>query len=159
MANNNIPISDLAYIAGFIDGEGCLHISKRKPGRNRKTMSYAIKILISNTKISILKWIQSLFEGSLHKLPHRELNRANAYQLQFNVKDSYKLLSLIYPYLKLKKTQADILLKFLELRKSFPKKGAIDEKGGSLPSCNKYLELQEQYYQDIKTLNMRGINA
>ena len=159
MVNNNIPMIDLAYIAGFIDGEGCLHIYKLKIGGNRKTISYGTKIVISNTKLPILEWIQSLFGGFIQKVLRSNENEkwADSYLLHIQTKDSYKLLSLVYPYLKLKKSQADIFFKFLKLRESFSTR--TNPNGvGTLPSCNEYLELQEKYYQDNKRLNMRGIN-
>lgn len=148
------PEENLAYIAGFIDGEGCLHIGKRKSGGIHKTNGYFIKITISNTNLSILEWIKSIYGGHIQKIKKGGKCK-DGYQLHFNTQCAINLLDDIQPYLRIKIEQANILREFSELRKVFPKRSLITGQG-SLPSSSEYLGLQEKCYQKNKELNKRG---
>jgi hypothetical protein len=148
---------NLIYIAGFIDGEGCLTINKRKISRNQKNDFYSIRIIISNTNLDILEWICSIVGGSIHKtINENELKRKQGYALCLNVKDAINLLKNISPFLKVKNLQANYLLRFVELKKSFSRKRS-NGRYGTLKSSDEYMKLQEEIYRKIRKLNQRGV--
>ena len=104
MANLNIH-----YIAGFFDGEGC--ISGQMQG---------IRIIITNTNLQILKDINHYFGfGKItNKLrTSKDVYRKPCYQWICWSKDAEQFLKIIYPYLRQKKTQAKLALRFCDTYK------------------------------------------
>lgn len=57
-----IKSTDLAYAAGYIDGDGCISIGKYK-SENR--IRFRHLIIINSTEIENLQWFQQIFGGSL----------------------------------------------------------------------------------------------
>ena len=153
-----ITPEELAYIAGFIDGEGCLHIGKCRRTHPHKTTEYHAKILITNTCPDVLVWIQSLFGGYLHKTVDRGTGRRDCYNLHLSRAAAEELIDQVYPYLRMKAGQANCLRLFWALRKKFayPKHPGVN---GSRPSSKEYLDLQEACYRQNKALNKRGVDA
>lgn len=58
----------LAYAAGIIDGEGCIHVNKRKPNtiNRQKNMLYIPKLTVRMTHEPTVKFLQTLFGGSVY---------------------------------------------------------------------------------------------
>lgn len=146
---------DLGYIAGFVDGEGCITITKSPAKNSRKSPQYSIVMAIANTKVQALEWIRVTtgLRGCLARTDKGSEKWAIGYQLHYCPKDTLALLSMIYPALKLKKPQADIVMKFAAMRKANPKIGTGN---GTLPLEPAFIEAEERYYQEIRALNKRG---
>jgi len=104
---------EAAYLAGFFDGEGfiCLryYIGKRMP------KGIKLECGLVNTNLEILVETQTAFGGNISPM-NRGVFRQNrpCYQLQFAAKQSYLFLKTLYPYLKLKRVEADIAFSFQE---------------------------------------------
>jgi len=117
---NKISKKDLSYIAGIIDGEGCIKIYKVNAEKiNRPNNRYCLNIQVSMTTKVIVKFLYDLFGGYLY------LDKINTYKHP-NWKDRQRwiiqnqkckeFLYLILPYLKLKNKQAKLALKFLDIK-------------------------------------------
>lgn len=96
---------DIAYIAGFFDGEGSIFISK-----SRK--QYFLTVSISNTDKSVLESIQRIMGGSLSKSPDKRENCSHLFRLRLYCDEAKKFLEKILPYLKIKKEQAKLSIEF-----------------------------------------------
>lgn len=93
---------DLVYMAGIIDGEGCITSSGvNSRGNGRVWMS------IVNTDMRLMSWIQSTFGGSICERKHQP-GRKIAYQWTLTGVKQQELLGQIIPYLKLKRGQASL---------------------------------------------------
>ena len=99
--NNN----DVAYIAGFFDGEGSIFISKSKK-------QYYLGITISNTNLSVLESIQRVMGGEISKSPDNRENRLQLFRLRLYSSEAKKFLERLLPYLKIKKEQARLAIEF-----------------------------------------------
>lgn len=98
---------DLGYIAAMIDGEGSICITKCKKG-------LVSTLSISNNDRDMLSWIQSVL-GRGHIYKHTK--RGNlCFQIARN-SDQIALLEVLMPYLKVKRRQAELALKFLRARR------------------------------------------
>lgn len=53
---------DLIWLAGFIDGEGCVSWIKSKGRPSRR-----FEIRIANTNLSVMEWIHQCFGGYLYE--------------------------------------------------------------------------------------------
>jgi len=58
---------ELAYTAGFFDGEGTIVIGKREPAKKRreKSSSYYLHVSLANTNKNIMEWLTRQFGGSI----------------------------------------------------------------------------------------------
>lgn len=108
----NLNNEDLAYIAGFFDGEGSVTIHENwRPSPRGKSPNHTLQVSIGNTDASVLIWVHSMFGGSLttrkprpgHRIVTQWIIRSNG---------AAKFLATIRPFLRMKTKQADIALTF-----------------------------------------------
>lgn len=63
--------NDISYLAGIIDGEGCISIT-----HNKKRKSYRLRISITSTDKILLDWVQERYGGYTYErkkqLPHHK---------------------------------------------------------------------------------------
>lgn len=97
--------TDIAYLAAFLDGEGCINISSRMAAKGKRT-SYRLELVLSNNCRPALSHLSGLFGGSIHEV------RPAHYQLRFGAQDTDRILTLCLPYLLIKGKQARIALDF-----------------------------------------------
>lgn len=137
---------EAAYIAGIIDGEGT--ISLTRVTRKESVMGYRIQayLSISNTSIRLLERVREMcgngrLIGSYNKtLPHQKAG----YVLKFSANQIRHILPQIRPYLILKTEQADVVCEFLRITK-----------GGRHLGPGAYARV-EQFYLATKALNKKG---
>lgn len=96
--------TDLAYLAGIIDGEGTISasIGKTSNGLNKY-------LCVFNTNFALISWIMSRFGGTLHSRTRSDKWKTE-HQIKWSPKDACIILELVLPYLVIKKEQAEILL-------------------------------------------------
>lgn len=108
--------TDWAYLAGIIDGEGTITIlSSKRKGHNLILLPL---IAVSSKNTSLMEWLQRIFQVrwsirngvSGFGAPRGLQTRITAYPVVKWVLEN------IYPYLIIKKKQAQLLLEFLRLR-------------------------------------------
>jgi len=100
--------TEKAYIAGFVDGEGCIQLQKKKvPGQ------YCLRFRITQTDKPILDWIQLCTgHGTVRRWSLQSERHKERYEWYCGGEKALEILYAIYPYLKLKKLQAEIAFKF-----------------------------------------------
>ena len=114
---------ELGYIAGMLDGEGCISIMRRKQkrsyGRGVYT-DYSIHVTVATgTVMPTLQWIQARTGGTIYTQKMRG-NRKDGHRLTIYKRDeALKFLRIISPYLLTKKVQAEVAMEFLGLCSSF----------------------------------------
>jgi len=120
-----------AYVAGIVDGEGSICLSKLKEKANRSGVTYRPYIAIYNTHLQTLQKIQKFIDqgGSLYKIKHSSKLNSNKqnYILKYSNKNAKFLLDKILPYLSMKKQQGELLLKYFELEASRANYSNYDE--------------------------------
>ena len=132
--------TDLAYIAGMLDGEGYIGINK-KVMTSRKSPRYDTKVCITNTHKRALDWIQSkLGAGVIYetKQKNNPLAKNRCFVWSCSNKEAIRVLKLLHPYLHIKKLKAETLISFGEFagRSAFYK-----------PVPDEVNEKRESYYQ------------
>lgn len=114
------------WLAGFIDGEGCIEIHRhRKKYNNKYYFVQFPRVIIANCNKETMKYIHKLmdYKGSFYS-QEQKINWKILYRLSFVKQNAIQLIRLIYPYLKIKKEQAKICLlwnKTIKNRKPFAK--------------------------------------
>lgn len=100
--------TDIAYIAGFFDGEGCIRIKKASQGGS----SYYIWVAITNSNKSILEFVKTIFDGQIRKA-ERTPNK-DIYHFLITSAEAIDMLEVLLSFLKEKKEQAELAIYFHE---------------------------------------------
>lgn len=136
---------DLAYVAGLFDGEGCINL---RPRSNTKKQTYELQVTLVSTNEWITQQLKFSFGGNVYYTPENfERNWKASWRWLTQAQNALRFLELVYPYLKLKKPQAEIAIKF-QKHKRRNAGGRFDES---------YFSLDEELYQAMKRLNKRGV--
>lgn len=116
---------DWAYLAGLFDGEGCLKVSwARSLEKKKRSVTWSLTLDICNTYYPVIEWVQSVFGGSIYSQERRGKESGHRRRFHWSIWDSSRvsnLLSGMLPYLKIKKHQSEIAIKFLATKR--PKVG------------------------------------
>lgn len=107
----------LIWLAGFIDGDGSIHIGVREQ-QTSGTSYIAIRPVLNVTQHIDCKWIcdhikEELGIGDVY-VANRNNASAKATWQTLRIDDMIKVLELISPYLRLKKRQAEMALPVLK---------------------------------------------
>jgi len=125
---------EVAYIAGFFDGEGCVEI---QTGVGRGRLGCALRIDINNVFPESLRLCQRIFGGKI-RLAKRTGNRSDIHRWQLNGKKAEAFLGVILPYLILKKEEATLGISFCAYRGTrSPQRGILAEQVKALKSRNR----------------------
>jgi hypothetical protein len=102
----------LAYIAGIIDGEASIGITKRKV-KSKKGYSYCLDVQLPNTNPWLPQWLKMNYGGTV--CPRRKispLSKLPQWKWAISGKRAADFLQLILPYLQLKYPQAELAISF-----------------------------------------------
>ena len=144
------------WLAGFIDGEGCieLYYSKEKR-RNKIYPTIYPRIIIANTNKKVIDYIYILFTKNCgYYIQKQNKNWKPCYKITFIRQKALTLLKIIHPYLKVKKDQAKLCLDFYQTIKKKQK----HRKSGQYRKMNQQtVKKRLILYNKCKLLNKRGI--
>ena len=141
-----------SYIAGLVDGEGCIGVYKRNYYKENWSPRYSAYVAITNTNYAVLDWVQSLYGGSLSKKKRYYKIHKQGYVLQIRDSELKVFLKDILPYLRIKERQAKLVIKFWEHIKFF--KGDYGRLAQKL--TKEELKKRDKYYKQSLALNSRS---
>ena len=108
-----VPSHEVAYTAGFFDGEGCVNIARYlKRGRPY----HCLAIIFTNTDFQVLDWLHQRWGGYLTKPTQDSPRHRPVRNLRFSAGPALPLLRAMLPYLIIKKSQVEIALEFIDSR-------------------------------------------
>lgn len=122
-----IELTNLAYTAGYIDGDGCFHLGKEV---RKGKVKYSAKLIISSVNPCILNWLKSIFVGSVRKVKRRKMPKGHKDQYHFIFENkSFKKIPniLINQLLVEKRFEGALFMSFLHSRSKEDKELCIDE--------------------------------
>ena len=113
-----ISQTDIAYLAGLFDGEGCVTCKQRKtkrPDRGGKVYNqWYIRCEINMTDRAIIKWLhETLGFGSFYKKPPsaKQLGRQMQYRWCCSYRDALKFANLLLPHARVKRKKLQQIIK------------------------------------------------
>lgn len=144
-----IDVEVLAWVAGFIDGEGCVSIYKQRSKSTRLGYIYVGAIDVVNTDIRGLYKLHELFGGSVHKRREVRASDAPVYVWRVANRAAARVAEAILPYLVMKQEQAKLLIAL-----------ATDKRGttASHTLSKSALEWRANLYQLSRIFNAKGKN-
>lgn len=130
-----MSLSERAYLAGIVDGEGTIGIYSRRIGRSMP----ALFVKVSNTSIALINWLQFKVGGSISSPQlSRHPNGKPVYVWRSGGVLAFKITRSILPLLVVKDRQARLALEFMKRRWESA-------------------EIADSYCAKMKALNKRGI--
>jgi len=111
--------TDLAYIAGIIDGEGCITINVTKNDSFRsRSIQHILKVIVRMVEEEAIIFLRNKFGGSISIQKPSKGRIRFVYQWTLCGKYASSFLAKILPYLKVKANQAKVGINF---QAGFPK--------------------------------------
>lgn len=147
---NTLRETEWAYLAGLIDGEGCLFISKQQ-FKQCVYPSYRAHLIVGMTNKSVIDYIHSLVDaGNVYFTKSKSEKYMHKYRWEVTANvDISKILNNILPFLIVKKAEAETMLDFVSSDFTF-KKGP----GRSRPIS--IVKAQDGFYRRLMDLKTSG---
>jgi hypothetical protein len=112
--------TDLAYAAGIMDGEGSIGIARHKSKSCKRGYTLELNVQVTSSDEWLCQWLKFSFGGSLS---HSINNAGNPmWHWIIVARQASEFLKLIKSYLKLKKPEADLAIKFQDAKRHRPSK-------------------------------------
>lgn len=140
--------NDLAWIAGFFDGEGCIVIRLGVKSNHYNHMVY-VGIGQVEKGSFLLQQLYKVFGGSICFHKSKNNKHGNKYSWGIGAQKAIKFLLTIYPYLRLKKQHALLAVELHETG---------DYRGTKMQIPLEIYCLRETIAEEIRYLNKRGSN-
>lgn len=142
---------NIAYLAGLIDGEGCITIYRHKISECRDDhFAYRIVVQIGMVHKPLVKMLHKEFGGSYGEKKPRDLTRRPYAVWGVRGQRCIDLLHKCLPYLVAKKAEAEFAIKFWEDKFVHPHGGRM--KGFSGPDREALKAKREWYRQTLKEM-------
>ena len=153
----------LAWLAGIIDGEGCISVYySQKPRRHRDGhLERRLEpfVTITNTNEWIIREVQDIakligVEWNVQlSVDRKKPDRKPCWTISFKASiRAAKLLMAVMPYLVGKKRQAELVLELIKHRRNIIKFGHLARRHGHSLLDDKSIRLAE----DVRNLNAKG---
>jgi len=109
--------TDLAYVAGLIDGEGCVHLCATK-----NTYRARVTVGMTEPALPLLTQLHDEWGGSLTRSRPATTKWSAAWVWTLTGVDAATLLNEVRPYLRMKSEQARLALEVEHVRASLPRR-------------------------------------
>lgn len=139
--NDQRPESFIKWLAGFIDGDGSIYLSKISRG------SHCLMLGISQSSIKVLEVILKHYPGGAIYPGRKRPNQKQQYYLRYTGMLSIKILTDLSPYLIVKKTKVDDAIEYIQYinsPNSTIRKKQLIEKMTNYPN---YIQQLDEVYQ------------
>lgn len=148
-----ISKTDLAWAAGFLDGEGCFHIRRPKPSKWRgsdkvQKWGYNVLVAASSCDYEPIKKLERMFGGATIYYTSKKQHQRPVYHWKMFANDSRKAIPLLLPYLVLKRKRAMLVAQLLA------RMGVKRNRPGGL-SQNEHA-IRNRIVERLKVMNRRG---
>lgn len=141
-----------SYIAGIIDGEGSIGLQKNKKSECVNGINYVPRLRIGMIDKEFIEWLKNSFGGWIY---HRKQNGNNkdSYTWQVEGKVMKEIIKKVYPYLRIKKKHAEIIMKFWKTKEYVV-----------IPKSHKELKpeirvMRDNLYQQLIKIQIKGKNV
>ena len=145
-------VEKYAYAAGLFDGEGCVRIAKSQAKKKAKSPQYSLIVKVTQKDGRVMDWLKGNWGGTvliMHKTNNQDENFRYDWFLNHN--NAAKFLKDILPFLKIKKEQTQLALRFQGRLTKSRYKAPEDQKLFAKLSDHE-IEIRESMFQEISRL-------
>ena len=139
--------TDWAYLAGIVDGEGCIDFRVDKGGHTTP------RLQVVTTDERLYVWLQKRLHGSVSKRPKYNLKWKQSWVWTRTGRSACDIVQTIRPYLVLKREQADVMADWMQ------RTNLKQNTGGrwQMASSDRQDGLNAVAVTKIRDLNRRGV--
>lgn len=147
----------LAWLAGLIDGEGCISLTRRRPQRKNRALAYNYRLILKVTMCHLPTVQRCRDLTGLGSIQTQQLQRehfSKAYTWFCNAGDAGMVIEALLPWFVTKRDEALAALDFLNL--------PLSERGGSGGSAEVGSELEQrrsESWEKLRSLKSRNQSA
>jgi len=139
----------LSYLAGFFDGEGSVMVDRRKgrPERVNKNMHMTptVTLKVCNTDPEPLFLFAEVFGGTVRVDDSVRSGRNKPlYNYRIHKNRSFVVLEMLLPYLRVKRSQAELALKVYEIQDRYDRHDMQESMSEVLPLLEQLAELNNR---------------
>src|SRR5258708_3424178 len=137
---------DKAYLAGFIEGEGC--ISGIRKGRDSRALSFFMaRIGVGMTSESLVRWVKRTTGiGSVNPKPLSLPSKKKQWVWTADSYDAVRVVKIVLPFLRLKERQARNIL-------AFQLNAVRTDKTNRCALTKTEIKLRTKYYKKSRRVN------
>jgi len=125
-----INLTDISYLAGLFDGEGCVqykqYLDTKRKNRPKRYKVWRISLEMSMTNKEVMEWVYNLVKcGTLklnikNKSPSSKPHYKNQWRWRCAHRDAYQVAKLMWPYAIVKLHQLEQIIDHYEPEHSAP---------------------------------------
>ena len=141
---------DLDYLAGMVDGDGCVMLGKSNKRRRNGSVfpKHELKLIVTNTSDALVRWLSSRFGGHCVITQHNSRWKTKI-DWKLSGAQAASVLELIGPSLLIKGEQASIAQSFINDMQRLTR-------GSSKSDMDLEINRRESLYQRMRDLNQCG---
>ena len=151
----NVTEEQFAYLAGIIDGEGCVYIGSHSCNKVTKAAYFAHYIQVANSDKCLIDWLFAVFGGTTAKYTRAQTPK-NARKDPYFWKVTGELLTGVclrtLPYYVIKRPQVEVML---EMRKTYDQHPSQRKKvnpNGVQPLSQELIDLRFSIMHKLRAL-------
>ena len=139
-------LARLAWAAGFIDGEGCIHIAKQRY-RSGRSDTYRLGVYVTQNNRPVLEYLRQVvgIDARIYQVKRARNHRRQCFTLNFSGRSALALLSLLLEFLQRKRDEAQAALDFWV-------NGRVGERFGARGLDPALVAVREHYFHLLKQL-------
>lgn len=104
---------EIAYTAGFFDGEGSISIIPYRRNRGNPLVNYRLTCVVSQSYFPTAVWLKKTFGGLVYRYDlHRPPDSRPMARWILTSKKAQNFLILLLPYLQVKKREAEVAIAY-----------------------------------------------
>lgn len=150
MASESLDDIELSYIAGLIDADGSITISKQP---QKGSVYYRPRLTIYNSHKPILEWVTGKLPVSVDQSVDRRIDERHSvesYSLSVTRLDDLKnVLVELIPHLKIKRKQAIVAVVHIEMIQNRDSHAYTDELKNKMASNREVMKLLNDFETDV----------
>ena len=150
-----ISETDLAYIAGIIDGEGCIRVVKTHDARNKTGTAYQTRLVVGMQDEAPLRFCKERSRTGCFYESKKDNKRYFNWELSAH--QCKKLIPLLLPYLICKRGQAHKLLELYDYMHDPTRKQPRNSLGQLQTSPDSYVQHLEEVYNELRKMKQRSV--
>jgi hypothetical protein len=139
--------TEIAYLAGIIDGEGCFAMHRR-----RGTHIFGTQLQIGNTDVRMLHWVREHFGGSVKFEKRSQSHHKPMWRWASATSELESITRAVLPFLIVKREQAEL---FLAYRATVSVASHEWRRKDGAPESVKVA--RQRIHAKLSTLNQRGV--
>ncbi len=149
----NLTTEEISYLAGVVDSDGCIAISKMKGNYSKSQRianpRYVLNLIVTNTSEDLMNWLTERFHGRIKPRKRYSEKHKTTWNWTLDHGKALHTLRMIKPYLIVKGEQAKVGIELIENWVT-----TIGGQGARTPQIE--VDRRERLYQAMKVLNQVG---